>query len=67
MKVSEEQYLAYFKRKVAEWLEDGPEEIVRVLSLWASRRNTEEEPRIEISDDFLDAEAYEALEEEKRK
>jgi len=27
----------FFDRKVEEWLQDGPEEVVRVLTLWATR------------------------------
>jgi hypothetical protein len=27
----------YIERKVAEWMNDGPEEVVRVLALWARR------------------------------
>lgn len=28
----------FFQAKVEEWLNDGPEEVVRVLTLWANRR-----------------------------
>lgn len=33
----EQRVHAYLTRKVAEWLADGPEEVVRVLTLWATR------------------------------
>ncbi len=57
-RMSEPQAREYFERKVAEWLNDGPEEIVRVLTLWATRPRNEE-PRIEI-----DAAELEALQNE---
>jgi len=47
MPMTEEQAQAYFERKVNEWLEEGPEEVVRVLVLWATRPRNHE-PRIEI-------------------
>lgn len=34
--LTEEDIRRFFERKVEEWLEEGPEEVVRVLTLWAS-------------------------------
>ncbi len=50
--ITEEEAHAYFTAKVEEWLNDGPEEIVRVLTLWATRPR-HEDARIEISIDLI--------------
>jgi hypothetical protein len=38
----------FFERKLGEWLNDGQEEVIRVLTLWATREGTSATPRIEL-------------------
>ena len=39
----------YLKRKMDEWMEDGPEEVLRVLCVWA-RNLPGETPRVDLGD-----------------
>ncbi len=39
----------YLKRKVDEWMEDGPEEVLRVLCFWA-RKPPGDTPRVDLGD-----------------
>jgi hypothetical protein len=39
----------YVERKVDQWLNDGPEEVVRVLTFWA-QEPPGEVPRLELGD-----------------
>ena len=43
----------FFQGKVQDWMNDGEREIVRVLTLWATREGTTAVPRIEL-EDYLD-------------
>jgi hypothetical protein len=42
---------AYFELAVAEWLQDGPEEVVRILTFWATRSG--DRPRIVLDHEIL--------------
>jgi hypothetical protein len=42
---------AYFKQAVEEWLEEGPEEVVRVLTLWVTREGGQ--PKLVVDLDTL--------------
>ena len=42
---------AYFELAVAEWLNDGPDEVVRILTFWATR--TGGMPRIVLDHEIL--------------
>lgn len=48
----DEAFRLYFEASIAEWLEEGPEEIVRILTIWATRPENET-PRILMSDEVL--------------
>lgn len=50
LKDREEALRLYFLASVNRWLEDGPEEIVRVLTYWATRAD---DPSIKMSDEVL--------------
>jgi len=46
----------FFERKLGEWLNDGREEVIRVLTVWATREETSATPRIELGaylDEYL--------------
>ena len=40
----------FFQGRVQEWMSDGEREIVRILTLWATREGTTAVPRIELGD-----------------
>jgi hypothetical protein len=49
----EEAVHNYFTASIERWLlEDGPEEIVRILTIWTTRTEPHE-PRIVLSDEML--------------